>query len=920
MRRFEIFLDSAWHDISKLYVPGTCTLQKQAMNSDRKSSVSSATLSIRFDERLCAAIEDSFEPVRFRIWKDFDIEFDGQMDPVFSINWSTLSSVDTIPIELVDFSVKLDEYASQSASYPAAVGGPEFPIFIRENKEMSLLYRILELAGLSVRISRDAPDINQGIKHMAWSKGDTTYRDLIDGLLSDYGYCLRIEGENITWFPTATAKIGNVDDIRPCDIIGKISKDKQYQTYSGVSVEWPKTKIMENALLWRGNLPIGDTSNPRPGEVIASGDYWPEDSDIIETWQDFGTDYLDTDYLEGRTRLKNEELALISSSNWRLEDKKDDALKIDPITESQEIAYEALRARLRYKNTGTEAARLYYANIYGDALIKSYKVTTSYPENCSNPDIYQTTYVFDKESAERLTKIRWMFLRHGSFSISFNSPKRFELGEIYRLEQRGLFSGYVQITCVTETDGDDVAKYSACSIAAFEDVSSTSQGTQGSGAANPGQDGASPRFIYMRSYTTPSTPVGENPSGWTFDKIPEGLAPVWMSMGMFTATGNLQGSWSSPTRIEATDGGSYRGASSSVPENPLDGDFFLYTGATNSQFTQYHLYKYSAIDEVWNETTDSDVVMAAQKDALQIAKETGELIYAALIFVDLLVARNLKIGSGNLDEGLSCRFMEDDGKGNPVIEIRNDGEVLFYLDVETGKLYGNFAEVVQYLPYTFNDSLDSSHPAIFDFYIPDGKIDYVQVRVKAQAYRLYSASGSDITWGLGAPNITYNTKREEIKIPAHSHTAELEGSTEGGSQDGKHVHNVSVSGTGGSMSGTTTGGTNDGHHSHNVKVNGNTESAGGYSTEIQIPQNIRVNADHSHNTFIGIQETTMAAEMTLTWSDGDSSYKDQKSISSGGTVDINITSSGWKSIRITSTQNGRVQVQVMVKIRIDTEK
>ena len=902
MRRFEIFLDSAWHDISKLYVPGTCTLQKQAMNADRKSSVSSATLSIRFDERLCAAIEDSFEPVRFRIWKDFDIEFDGQMDPVFSINWSTLSSVDTIPVELVDFSVKLDEYVSQSASYPAAVGGPEFPIFIRENKDMSLLYRILELAGLSDRISRDAPDINQGIKHMAWSKGDTTYRDLIDGLLSDYGYCLRIEGENITWFPTATAKIGNVDDIKPCDIIGKISKDKQYQTYNGVSVEWPKTKIMENVLLWRGNLPIGDTSNPRPGEAIASGDYWPEDSDIIETWQDFGTDYLDTDYLEGKTRLKNEELALISSSNWRLEDKKDEAVKIDPITESQEIAYEALRARLRYKNTGTEAARLYYANIYGDALIKSYKVTTSYPENCSNPDIYQTTYVFDKESAERLTKIRWMFLRHGCFSISFSSPKRFELGEIYRLEQRGLFSGYVQITCVTKTDGDDVAKYSACSIAAFEDVSSTSQGTQGSGAANPGQDGASPRFIYMRSYTTPSTPVGENPSGWTFDKIPEGAAPVWMSMGMFTSTGNLQGSWSAPTRIEATDGGSYRGASSSVPENPLDGDFFLYTGTTNSQFTQYHLYKYSAIDEVWNETTDSDVVMAAQKDALQIAKETGELIYAALIFVDLLVARNLKIGSGNLDEGLSCRFMEDDGKGNPVIEIRNDGEILFYLDVETGKLYGNFAEVVQYLPYTFNDSLDSSHPAIFDFYIPEGKIDYVKVSVKGQKFRTYSTTAKTLT-AIGSP-FFMQTSEEGL-------SASLPGGNRVTTDDaGEHNHGIK------------------GDYNEILGIQGDTTSAGKHHHDISIPSisitshHHTVDINHSHSIDLGIIEGTSPSGMTLSISNnGGASYQSAGSI--GSTIrdkEVNITSSGWKSIRITSTQNGRVQVQVMVKIRIDTEK
>lgn len=897
MRRFEIFLDSAWHDISKLYVPGTCTLQKQAMNADRKSSVSSATLSIRFDERLCAAIEDSFEPVRFRIWKDFDIEFDGQMDPVFSVNWSTLSSVDTIPLELVDFSVKLDEYASQSASYPAAVGGPVFPIFVRENKEASLLYRILELAGLSGRISRDAPDINQGIKHMAWSKGEATYRDLIDGLLSDYGYCLKVDGEKITWFPTATAEIGNVDDIRPCDIIGRISKDKQYQTYNGVSVEWPKTKIMENALLWRGNLPIGDTSNPRPGEAIAAGDYWPEDSDIIETWQDYGTDYLDTDYLEGKTRLKNEELALISSSNWRLENKKDESVKIDPITESQDIVYEALRARLRYKNTGTEAARLYYANIYGDALIKSYKVTTSYPENCSNPDVYQTAYVFDKESAERLTKIRWMYLRCGCFNIQFSSPKRFEPGAIYRLEQRVLFDGYVQITSSTETDGNSAVKYTACSIAAFEDVSSTSQGTQGSGAASPGQDGASPRFIYMRSYTTPSTPVGEKPSGWSFDKIPDGLAPVWMSMGMFTSTGNLQGSWSAPTRIEATDGGSYRGASSTIPENPLDGDFFLYKGATNSQFTQYHLYKYSAIDEVWNETTDSDVVMAAQKDALQIAKETGTLIYAALIFVDLLVARNLSIGSGNLKEGLLCRFMEDDGNGNPVIEIRNNGKVLFYLDVETGKLYGNFAEVVQYLPYTFNDSLDSNNPAVFDFYIPEGKIDYVKVSVKGQKFRTYSAGAGEVS---GIIRIDPATTGIQLSLIG------------GGISDAGHSHSA-----GGAIGSNGTVTVSVQRSNSGIKFNAPQLllTDGGHSHRL-------TEYPHSHDIVLGIIEGTSPAGMTLAVSnDGGASYQSAGSI--GNTTrdkEVNITTSGWKSIRITSTQNGRVQVQVMVKIRIDTEK
>ena len=62
--------------------------------------------------------------------------------------------------------------------------------------------------------------------------------------------------------------------------------------------------------------------------------------------------------------------------------------------------------------------------------------------------------------------------------------------------------------------------------------------------------------------------------------------------------------------------------------------------------------------------------------------------------------------------------------------------------------------------------------------------------------------------------------------------------------------------------------------------------------------------------------------MTLAVSnDGGASYQSAGSI--GNTTrdkEVNITTPGWKSIRITSTQNGRVQVQVMVKIRIDTEK
>ena len=77
---------------------------------------------------------------------------------------------------------------------------------------------------------------------------------------------------------------------------------------------------------------------------------------------------------------------------------------------------------------------------------------------------------------------------------------------------------------------------------------------------------------------------------------------------------------------------------------------------------------------------------------------------------------------------------------------------------------------------------------------------------------------------------------------------------------------------------------------------------------------------HSHDIILGILEGTSPSNMTLAISnDGGTSFGTAENISNTmRDKSVDITTSGWKSIRITSTQKGRVQVQVMVKIRIDT--
>lgn len=932
MRRFEMFLNGVWHDITGLYVPASYTLQSVATNGDYKSSLSSCSFRIRFDQRLNDAVVAMREPVPVRVFNDIDIEFLGRMDPVFTAYWDGDFRPDDITVECVDFTAKLDDLVEQSASYPNVVGGTPFWIYNRDDREHSILFRVLEIAGLAGNIDRNAPSIMQTVKHAAWSIGDLTYRSIIDNLLGDYGWVLLSHADRITWTRTAWAEIGRVDDILPEDICGTVSRNRDYIVQNGVNVEWSQTKVMEDALLWRGNLPIGDTSNPRPGEPIAAGDFWPEDSDIIETWQKFGVDYLDTEWLEGKTRIKNDELAIVSSSDWVLKDSRDEGVVIDPIDEDNEIVYEALRARLRYRNSTDITQRLYYSQINGRALVKTHKITTSLPEGCTNPETVQTTYIYDSDSADRLARIRWMWMCEGCFTFSFSSMRTLVPGEVYRLRQGDLYDGHVLLQSMRVKDGSGLTTYTATSTAAFRNLPTSSIGSQGSGNASPGQDGSSytnaykrsfekparptgsqptgwtldvwpegseplwqssakfdstgkmvvewtdpvrvsgvpapeTRYIYRRAYNKPETPVGESPAGWTFDRIPDGYEPVWQSIGQFGETGNLVGSWTEPVRVSGQNLGGYRGARDTLPSDPQDGDFILYTGPSAGDLVQYHAYKYVAIDGQWVETTESDKIMALQKDALQIAKDTGEVIYAAMLYVDLLVARKLMIGGGTEYSGLLVRFLDDDGTGKPVIEIRNNEQKLFWLDFDTGLLYANFAKVVQYLPYTFNDSLQNGMPATFAFFVPEGEFGGIKIRVIGQRYRTYNST---------------TTTKENL----------------GGTCSG------SVFGSG---HGTSSGG------SVTVTINGTLNGL------------INVN-NHNHDLSLGIIEGDMPSNMTLSFDNaGDGSFGPQIAISSGQEITEHeyeqlggLTPNGWKQIRISSSSQGRVQVQVIVKMMIDT--
>lgn len=254
---------TAEYDISDLLVPGTLTLQEQACNSEFRSTLNSASWNIRFDEDVFALLRDSLEVLKVTVTQrdTQTILFKGQIEPTPATDWSIPEDASDISLDAVDFSVALDKPLTQSVTFPLHVGDTPFWIYKRGEEQYSILYWLLYLADLSDAIFENAPDIPSTVLHFSATEGDSTIRDLIDDLLHDYGYVIHcINGDQITWSSSAPDEIEDAFPIGEEDILAgsghRFSIKKKFNVNDGVKIAWPKTKIVDDALLWKGGFPV----------------------------------------------------------------------------------------------------------------------------------------------------------------------------------------------------------------------------------------------------------------------------------------------------------------------------------------------------------------------------------------------------------------------------------------------------------------------------------------------------------------------------------------------------------------------------------------------------------------------------------------------------------------------------------------
>jgi len=494
-----------WTDFSHLIRHGSKSVTRKLMNDSRKSVVDSFRIQLKHDNDLV----NSFFAYDGRILAEITDEggvpvFTGYIAPTFE--QTTGQVVTALSLEILDNSYLLDELLAESFQYPATVGGTPYKILDTSDPDHSIIHQLLEMAGYPVPdiISASCPDITQTVLHIAGTKGDETYRELIDGLLFEYGYVF-----TFTEAGTFTVYHWDADTVTPTVTIQEtdpegdtygtaegLNRRKRDIEYDGAEVEWSKTATMEGALLYRENLPLSTSGGKVEftGQAIAAGDYFPDDGDIEDAYQDFVTKWLDIPYLERKTRLQNKDISLITTSDHVV------AFTADAGVAISSQSFESRRAKVLFQNTAGETRKLYTFEITGRALYRKAVKKRLAPSTSANPQRYTARHIYDSTAATRLTNALWGALRYGDFQYSWTMRNQdLPLGTVVTINLANPSMSTTAIVVSVERDFDrPLRQYTAIGISAYETYTSVVWGGQGVDAV------AQQNFVESSLSVTPS--------------------------------------------------------------------------------------------------------------------------------------------------------------------------------------------------------------------------------------------------------------------------------------------------------------------------------------------------------------------------------------------------------------------------------
>ena len=248
-----------------------------------------------------------------------------------------------------------------------------------------------------------------------------TWRDKIDTLLSEMGgYTLSYDHKDKLFFVSKVNDESKKVSDTPIryHVQTKLKSTSTKYAKDGVVVSYGNLKTSKDQLVYIHNISLsqGDVLDPE-GDEVKPGDYYPFDSDVTKTLEEYQTDLLDYRTLIGNTRKANEHISIyyvdpastkvtIVASDMEgkgVSDWNDNQTFYSPeggFTYPAGGAFYPRKAWFCFRNKSDKSVNLTRFSISGDTYYSDAEYKMVMPPDCKEPDEYSAKYIIDTETVK----------------------------------------------------------------------------------------------------------------------------------------------------------------------------------------------------------------------------------------------------------------------------------------------------------------------------------------------------------------------------------------------------------------------------------------------------------------------------------------------------------------------------------------
>ena len=241
---------------------------------------------------------------------------------------------------------------------------------------------------------------------------------------------------------TGTGELSLIDFSTPPEDLPVIGQDRiltgfsptrTAKKYGAVKIGYTiLTQKKDQQVYFEGN-DLGEDNKVVP-ITVRPGQYYPYESDPTQearegqVYQEFAEGYAESyQAYNGETKYRrSQKTSLLYTENQRIVQDWEGSIVVD------RTDFQARRASVRLKNTGTQDANLLQLDIRADAW---YREPTSYvTAGSGNEYLYEGEYLYTPEAAEKLSKTLSRFFLGGNFKLSGRLTEPLGIGQFVHID------------------------------------------------------------------------------------------------------------------------------------------------------------------------------------------------------------------------------------------------------------------------------------------------------------------------------------------------------------------------------------------------------------------------------------------------------------------------------------------------------